>query len=86
VATFSGDCIGGPGHCNVPPETRRKYDLRPRHRKTPSNFRINATDTVRKLTAQGATDFRVNLVVLDIDGKPKPNALWMDGVSLNFKD
>jgi len=28
----------------------------------------------------------VNLVVLDIDGTPKPNALWMAGVSLNFKD
>jgi len=41
---------------------------------------------VRRLTEQGATDFQVNLVVLDIDGKPKPNALWMDGVSLNFKD
>jgi tyrosinase len=86
VATFSGDCIGGPGHCNVPPETRRKYDIRPRHRKTPGNFRINATDAVRKLTAQGATDFQVSLVVLDIDGTPKPNAMWMDGVSLNFKD
>ena len=38
------------------------------------------------LTEQGATDFQVNLVVLDIDGTPKPNALWMAGVSLNFKD
>jgi tyrosinase len=86
LATFSGDCVGGPGHCNVPPETKRKYDLRPRHRKTPGNFRINATDVVSKLTAQGATDFQINLVVLDIDGTPKPNAMWMDGVSLNFKD
>jgi tyrosinase len=86
VATFSGECIGGPGHCDVPPEGRRKYDVRPRHRKTPGNFRIDATDAVRKLSEQGATDFQVNLVVLDIDGKPKPNALWMDAVSLNFKD
>lgn len=86
VATFSGDCIGGPGHCNVPPETKRKYDLRPRHRKTPGNFRINATETVQKLTDAGATDFQINLVVLDIDGTPKSNAMWMDGVSLNFKD
>ena len=35
---------------------------------------------------QGDTDFQVNLVVLGLDGKPKPNALWMDAVSLNFKD
>lgn len=86
LATFSGECIGGPGHCDVPPESRRKYDLRPRHRKTPGNFRINATEAVRRLTEQGETDFQVNLVVLDIDGTPKPNALWMKGVSLNFQD
>jgi tyrosinase len=86
VATFSGECIGGPGHCDVPPEKKRKYDERPRHRKTPGNFRIDATDAIARLTDQGATEFQVNLVVLDIDGKPKPNALWMTGVSLNFKD
>ncbi|HXI61061.1 MAG TPA: hypothetical protein VNF70_00065, partial [Pyrinomonadaceae bacterium] len=86
LATFSGECIGGPGHCDVPAEKKRKYDQRPRHRKTPGNFRIDATEAIRKLTEQGATDFQVNLVVLDIDGTPKPNALWMAGVSLNFKD
>lgn len=86
VATFSGDCIGGPGHCDVPTETRRKYDIRPRPHKTPGNFRIDVTETVRKLAEQGETDFRVNLVVLGLDGAPKANALWMDAVSLNFKD
>lgn len=86
LATFSGECIGGPGHCNVPPESRRTFDLRPRHRKTPGNFRIDATETIRRLSAQGETDFQVNLVVLDIDGTPKSNALWMQGVSLVFKD
>lgn len=86
VATFSGDCIGGPGHCDVPPESRRKYDIRPRHHKTPGNFRIDVTESVRKLSQQGETAFQVNLVVLGLDGKPKPNALWMDAVSLNFKD
>jgi tyrosinase len=86
LATFSGECIGGPGHCDVPPESRRKYDIRPRHRKTPGNFKIDATEAVRRLTARGETNFRVNLVVLDIDGTPKPNALRMHGVSLNFKD
>ena len=86
LATFSGECIGGPGHCDVPTESRRKFDRRPRHRKTPGNFRVDATEAVRRLSEQGETDFRVNLVVLDIDGTPKPNSLWMDGVSLIFKD
>lgn len=86
LATFSGECIGGPGHCDVPSESRRKFDFRPRHRKTPGNFRIDATEAVRRLTGRGETDFRVNLVVLGIDGTPKPDALWMQGVSLNFKD
>ena len=86
VVTFSGECIGGPGHCDVPPESKRKYDIRERHRKTPGNFRIDATETISKLSQLGATDFQVNLVVLGTDGKPKPNALWMDAVSLIFKD
>lgn len=86
VATFSGDCIGGPGHCDVPPDSRRKYDLRARHRKTPGNFRIDATEAVRRLAAGGATDLRINLVVLGLDGAPKPDALRMDGVTLHFKD
>lgn len=86
VATFSGECIGGPGHCDVPPEARRKFDIRPRHRKTPGNFRIDASETIQKLSEQGETAFQVNLVVLDLDGTPKPNALWMDAVSLIFKD
>jgi tyrosinase len=86
VVTFSGECIGGPGHCDVPPESKRKYDMRPRHRKTPGNFRIDATETISKLSLQGASDFQVNLVVIGTDGKPKPNALWMDAVSLIFKD
>ncbi|MEN3331100.1 MAG: tyrosinase, partial [Blastocatellia bacterium] len=86
IATFSGECIGGPGHCDVPPQTRRKFDFRPRHRKTPGNFRIDVTDTISKLMAKGETDFHIDLVVLDINGQPKPNALWLDAVSLNFKD
>jgi tyrosinase len=86
VATFSGECIGGPGHCDVPREASRKYDIRPRHRKTPGNFRIDATAAISKLSKPGVTDFQVNLVVLDIDGTPKPDALWMDAVSLTFKD
>ncbi|MFL5802981.1 MAG: tyrosinase family protein [Roseiflexaceae bacterium] len=86
VATFSGECMGGPGHCAPPPEKRRKFDMRPRHRKTPGNFRIDATETIGKLAAKGDTDFQIQLVVLGIDGQPKPDALRLDAVSLNFKD
>ncbi|HEV2802896.1 MAG TPA: tyrosinase family protein [Pyrinomonadaceae bacterium] len=86
VATFSGDCIGGPGHCDPPPEHRRKFDQRARHRKTPGNFRLDVTDTVAKLKAKGETDFHINLVVLGLDGQPKPDALRLDAVSLTFKD
>ncbi len=87
IATFSGEaCIGGPGHCDVPPPTRRKFDLRSRHHKTPGNFRVDATEAIERLSKKGETDFQINLVVMDIDGTPKPNALWLDGVSLNFKD
>jgi tyrosinase len=86
VHMFTGSCVGGPGHCNVPPETRRKFDLRPRHHKTPANFRIDATDNVGKLRTKGETDIRVNLVVLNTDGSPAKDALLLDAVSLNFID
>ena len=86
AALFSGGCIGGPGHCDPPPERRRKFDHRGRGHKTPRNVKLDATETVRRLTAKGATDLHVSLVVLDIDGKPKSDALWMDAVSLIFKD
>ena len=86
VSLFSGYCVGGPGHCEPPPDDRRKYDLRHRHRKTPANFRIDATDAVRRLAAKGETEFRVTLVVMDLHGREKKNGLWMHAVSLVFVD
>ncbi|MEP7343084.1 MAG: tyrosinase family protein [Acidobacteriota bacterium] len=83
---FSGGCVGGPGHCDPPPESKRKFDHRPRHRKTPFNVKLEATNTVSRLRAKGETDLNINLVVMDLAGKPKDNALWMDAVSLNFMD
>jgi tyrosinase len=86
LSLFSGYCVGGPGHCEPPPDERRKFDLRPRHRKTPANFRIDATETVRRLVAQGEKDLHITLVVLDLNGRPKDKALWMKAVSLVFVD
>lgn len=83
---FTGLCIGGPGHCDPPPEQQRKFDHRKRPHKTPGNFRIDATNTVRKLRDGGASDFAVNLVVLNTDGTAATDALHLDAVSLNFFD
>jgi tyrosinase len=83
---FTGLCIGGPGHCDPPKLTRRKFDQRPRHHKTPANFRFDATAAVARLKAKGATDFHVNLVVMNTDGTLAPDALKLDAVSLNFFD
>jgi tyrosinase len=83
---FTGLCIGGPGHCDPPPERQRKFDHRKRPHKTPGNFRLDATDTVRTLRSQGAQDFEVNLVVLNTDGTPAADALHLDAVSLDFFD
>jgi tyrosinase len=83
---FSGYCVGGPGHCEPPAGPRRKFDLRPRHHKTPVNIRLDATATVARLVAAGATDLHVTLVVVGVDGKPRDDILRMDGVSLVFLD
>jgi tyrosinase len=83
---FSGFCIGGPGHCDVPRPRNARFDLRPQPHKTPSNIRFDATDAVKRLAAQGATSFSVNLVVLNTDGTAATDALKIDAVSLNFFD
>jgi tyrosinase len=86
VSMFTGVCVGGPGHCDVPAPRTDRFDLRPRPHKTPSNFRIDASDALKRLAAQGATSFSVNLVVLNTDGTAATDALKIDAVSLNFFD
>jgi tyrosinase len=86
MAMFTGVCIGAPGHCDVPEPVTNRFDKRKRHPKTPSNFRFDATEAVRKLVAAGTTDFHVNLVVLNNDGTPAGDALRIDAVSLHFID
>lgn len=86
VNTFTGFCVGGPGHCELPKEPRRKFDKRPRPHKSPGSFRLDATNVVEKLMDKGATDFHVNLVVLNTDGTLATDALKLDAVSLNFID
>lgn len=83
---FTGSCIGGPGHCDVPSGPVDKFDLRPRPHKTPSSFRFDATETVAALSAAGITKFQVNLVVLNLDGSLAGDALKLDAVSLKFFD
>ena len=86
VNMFTGYCVGGPGHCDVPEAPTDKFDRRPRPHKTPSSFRIDATKSVKALHAAGTRDFQVNLVALNLDGSPANDALKLDAVSLNFFD
>ena len=79
-----GDCIGGPGHCEVP--VRGKYDLRPRSQNTPRNHRVNVTDCARRLFDQGASQLSITLVVVGADYQEDPELLRLDGVSLTFLD
>ncbi|MEJ0074492.1 MAG: tyrosinase family protein [Alphaproteobacteria bacterium] len=83
---FTGLCIGGPGHCDVPSGPNDRFDLRPRHHKTPSSFHFDATDSVRALAEQGVTALQVNLVALNLDGSPAGDALKLDAVKLMFFD
>ncbi len=89
---FSGTCIGGPGHCDVPPAPlcesngRPRFDHRGRAHKAPVNFRLDATSAVKALVAKGAKDFQVHLVVLNTNGSAASDALILDAVSLNFLD
>jgi len=70
VNVLTGLCIGGPGHCAVPKRSTNRFDKRPRHHKTPSNLRFDATAAVQALSDSGVTEFHVNLVVFNTDGTP----------------
>jgi tyrosinase len=80
------DCIGGPGHCDLPPGRPRQYDQRPRHHNTPRNHRINVTKAAKSLLEDGATSLQITLVVIGADYCEENELLRLDGVSLDFLD
>lgn len=80
------DCIGGPGHCDLPPSRPRQYDQRPRHHNTPRNHRVNVTETAKRLLDEGATTLQITLVVIGADYCEDNELLRLDGVSLDFFD
>jgi tyrosinase len=79
-------CIGGPGHCDLPPSRPRLYDQRPRHHNTPRNHRINITKTAKRLLEEGATSLQITLVVIGADYCEENELLRLDSVSLDFLD
>jgi tyrosinase len=81
-----GECYGGPGHCELPPDSARKYDLRPRSMNTPRNHRIDVSKAARRLLVAGATELTVTLVVIGAGEEEDRELLRLDGVSLNFLD
>ena len=80
------DCIGGPGHCDLPPSRPRPYDQRPRHHNTPRNHRIDITKTAKHLFADGATSLQLTLVVIGADYCEDTDLLRLDGVSIDILD
>ena len=81
-----GECIGGPGHCELPPSRARDYDLRPRSHNTPRNHRVNVTKTAKRLLNKGAASLQITLVVIGADYREDNELLRVDGVSLDFLD
>jgi tyrosinase len=85
LAVFGhGECVGGPGHCDVP--ERRPYDLRPRSHNTPRNYRVNVTRAARALLDAGATTLQVTLVVIGGDYRPDGELLRLESLSLTLLD
>jgi len=81
-----GECIGGPGHCELPPSRAREYDLRPRSHNTPRNHRVNVTAAAKRLLDAGAESLQITLVVIGADYREDNELLRVDGVSLDFLD
>ncbi|MCO6163487.1 tyrosinase family protein [Flavobacterium sp. NRK F7] len=85
-STFNGSCFGGPGHCNLPLPNTRTFDRRPLHNHEPRNYKIDASDAVQRVLNNGAKNITVQLVIVGLNGKPVENAVFIEGVSLNFMD
>ena len=87
LAVFGhGPCYGGPGHCDLPPESKGPFDRRARSHNAPRNHRINITQTARKLLDGGAKTLQITLVVVGADYEEDKDLLRLGGVSLNFFD
>ncbi|HET6843776.1 MAG TPA: tyrosinase family protein [Candidatus Angelobacter sp.] len=81
-----GECYGGPGHCDLPPQRPRPFDLRGRHHNTPRNHRVNVTACAKRLLGKGASTLSITLVVIGADYVEDKELLRLEGVSLNFMD
>ncbi len=86
ITTFHGSCYGGPGHCRLPLDRTRRHDKRPLHHHEPRNYKIDATQAIKRMMAKGEKDITIQLVIVGINGQPIDNAVFIDGVSLNFMD
>jgi tyrosinase len=86
ITTFNGSCYGGPGHCDLPLEKTRLFDQRPLHHHEPRNYKIDATQAVQRVLNNGAKNITIQLVVIGINGETISNAVYIEGVSLNFMD
>ena len=86
LAVFGhGECYGGPGHCDLPPNRARDFDVRPRSHNTPRNHRIDVTACARGLLKTSNT-LQITLLVIGVDYREEPDLLRLEGVSLNFLD
>jgi len=80
-----GGCIGGPGHCDLPPSRARQHDIRPRNHNTPRNHRVIVTKAA-KAALKKSSSLQITLVVIGADYREERELLRVDGVSLDFLD
>jgi tyrosinase len=86
LAVFGhGECYGGPGHCDLPAQRAREFDVRPRSHNTPRNHRIDVSACARELLKKAQT-LQITLLVIGVDYREEPDLLRLEGVSLNFLD
>ncbi len=78
-----GGCAGDEGHCDVPDEPERPFDLRSEHQLTKVTKRIMIGDQLRRTLAGGKGDISITVVpVIDPeDADDYPEALMTDLLS-----
>lgn len=78
-----GGCFGDIGHCDVPTEPRRPFDLRPPHPLTPAEKRIIITDALHKIVDK-TSEITVTVVpvIMSESLKEPDDVLQIKGISL----
>ena len=78
-----GDCIGGPGHCDMP-KPQSRFDIRTTRHNRPTNHRMDITEAVKRMKDKGHDNIEIKVVAVNAGHGSVDDMLRLKGLSVNF--